>query len=137
MKVNCKAEILKIEKLKEDLYKFSIKAEEIVNSARPGQFIEVRVVDGIEPLLRRPISIYNLDKENGVLEFIFQVKGKGTNLLSMRKVGEEDQQDQPLHPAARPAHPMRDGTAPCGDDGDGAGQRGSAGGHRPHPQLQP
>ena len=47
-----------------------------------------------------------------------------------------DQQNQPLHPAARPAHPMRNGTAPCGDDGDGAGQRGSAGGHRPHPQLQ-
>lgn len=89
MKVNCKAEILRIEKLKEDLYKFSIKAEEVVNSARPGQFIEIRVVDGIEPLLRRPISIYNLDKENGVLEFIFQVKGKGTNLLSKRKVGEE------------------------------------------------
>ena len=49
----------------------------------------------------------------------------------------DHQQDQPLHPAARPAHPMRNGTAPCADDGDGAGQRGSAGRHRPHPQLQP
>ena len=49
----------------------------------------------------------------------------------------DHQQNQPLHPAARPAHPMRNGTAPCADDGDGAGQRGSAGGHRPHPQLQP
>lgn len=89
MKVNCKAEIVKIEQLKQDLYKFSIKAEEIVKDAKPGQFIDVRVIDGIEPLLRRPISIYNLDKENGILEFIFQVKGKGTNLLAMRKVGEE------------------------------------------------
>ncbi|MBO5479209.1 MAG: dihydroorotate dehydrogenase electron transfer subunit [Clostridia bacterium] len=89
MKVNCKAEIVKIEKLKEDLYKFSIQAEEIVSCAKPGQFIDVRVVDGIEPLLRRPISIYNLDKENGILEFIFQVKGKGTSLLAQRKVGEK------------------------------------------------
>lgn len=89
MKVNCKSEIVKIEKLKEDLYKFSIKAEEVVSSALPGQFIDVRVVDGIEPLLRRPISIFNLDKENGILEFIFQVKGKGTKLLSTRKVGEK------------------------------------------------
>ncbi len=89
MKVNCKAEIVKIEQLKQDLYKFSIKAEEIVSSSKPGHFIEIRVVDGIEPLLRRPISIYNLDKENGILEFIFQVKGKGTELLSKRKVGEK------------------------------------------------
>jgi dihydroorotate dehydrogenase electron transfer subunit len=89
MKVNCKSEILKIEKLKEDLYKFSLKAEEIAESAKAGQFIEIRVVDAIEPLLRRPISIYNIDKENGIIEFIFQVKGKGTKLLAERKVGEK------------------------------------------------
>lgn len=89
MKVNCKAEIVKIEKLKEDLYKFSIKADEIVKDSKPGQFIEIRVIDQIEPLLRRPISIYNLEKEQGILEFIFQVKGKGTNLLADRKVGEK------------------------------------------------
>ena len=58
MKINCKAEIIKIEKLKEDIYKFSVKAEEIVSQAKPGQFIEIRVVDWVEPLLRRPISIY-------------------------------------------------------------------------------
>jgi dihydroorotate dehydrogenase electron transfer subunit len=89
MKVNCKSEILKIEKLKEDLYKFSIKAEEIASCAKAGQFIEIRVVDEIEPLLRRPISIYNIEKENGIIEFIFQVKGKGTALLAKRKVGEK------------------------------------------------
>lgn len=88
MKVNCKAEIIGIKQLKEDLYQFSIKAKEIVKNAKPGQFIDVRVVDGIEPLLRRPISIYHLDKENGILEFIFQVKGKGTSLLAKRRVGE-------------------------------------------------
>ena len=89
MKINCKAEIIKIEKLKEDIYKFSVKAEEIVSQAKPGQFIEIRVVDWVEPLLRRPISIYNLEKETGTLEFIFQVKGKGTTLLAQRKVGEK------------------------------------------------
>lgn len=89
MKVNIKAEIVKIEQLKQDLYKFSIKADEITSQAKPGQFIEIRVIDSIEPLLRRPISIYNLDKENGILEFIFQVKGKGTLLLAERKIGEK------------------------------------------------
>ena len=52
-----------------------------------GQFIEIRVADEIEPLLRRPISIHNI--EGNILEFIFQVKGKGTEILSCKKIGEE------------------------------------------------
>lgn len=52
-----------------------------------GQFIEIRVTDEIEPLLRRPISIHNI--EGNILEFIFQVKGKGTEILSEKKIGEE------------------------------------------------
>lgn len=52
-----------------------------------GQFLEIRVTDEIEPLLRRPISIYNIDKD--VIEFIFQVKGKGTEILASRKEGEK------------------------------------------------
>lgn len=89
MKINIKAPIVKIEKLKEDLFKYSVKQEEMAKDAKPGQFIEIRVADGIEPLLRRPISLYHIDKENGILEFIFQVKGKGTKILANRKVGEE------------------------------------------------
>lgn len=89
MKVNVKAKIIAKEQLKEDLYKFSVQAPEIVENAKPGHFIEIRVLDNIEPLLRRPISIYNIDKETGILEFIFQVKGKGTEILAKRNIGEE------------------------------------------------
>ncbi len=89
MKVNIKAKLIKKEQLKEDIYKFSVEAKEIVKDAKPGHFIEIRVQDNIEPLLRRPISIYNIDKEKGILEFIFQVKGKGTEILAKREVGEK------------------------------------------------
>lgn len=89
MKVNIKAKLIKKEQLKEDIYKFSVEAKEIVESAKAGQFVEIRVLDNIEPLLRRPISIYNIEKETGILEFIFQVKGKGTEILAKRNIGEE------------------------------------------------
>ncbi len=89
MKCNIKSKIIKKEQLKEDIYKFTIEAKEIVDNAKPGNFIEIRVIDNIEPLLRRPISIYNIEKEKGLLEFIVQVKGKGTKILADRKVGEE------------------------------------------------
>ena len=82
------AELVKKEQLKNDIFKFSVKAPEIVNDSKPGNFIEIRVSDQTEPFLRRPISIYNLDKENGILEFIFQVKGKGTKILANKEAGE-------------------------------------------------
>ena len=87
-KMQIQAKLIKVEKLKEDIFKFSVVAKEIVKISKPGQFIEIRVTDQVEPFLRRPISIYNLDKENGILEFIFQVKGKGTEILSKRKEGD-------------------------------------------------
>ena len=81
------AELVKKEQLKPDIFKFSVKAPNIVKDAKPGNFVEIRVSDQTEPFLRRPISIYNLDRENGILEFIFQVKGKGTEILAKREVG--------------------------------------------------
>ena len=82
------AKLEKKEKIIKDVYKFSVKANEIVKDSKPGNFIEIRVTDQVEPFLRRPISIYNLDKEKGILEFIFQVKGKGTEILAQKNEGE-------------------------------------------------
>lgn len=82
------AKLVKKEQLKSDIFKFSVEAPEIVKSAKPGHFVEIRVSDNVEPFLRRPISIYNMDKENGILEFIFQVKGKGTEILSKKSEGD-------------------------------------------------
>ena len=81
------AKLIKKEEIIKDIYKFSVKAPEIVENSKPGNFIEIRITEGIDPFLRRPISIYNLDKENGILEFIFQVKGKGTEILSKKEEG--------------------------------------------------
>jgi len=89
MPVNKKAKLVKKIHLKEDLFQFDVEQKEMAESAKPGQFLEIRVSDGIDPLLRRPISIYNVDKENGILSFIFQVKGKGTKILATRTEGEE------------------------------------------------
>ena len=82
MAVKLHAKLVDKIKLKEDVYHFKAHAPEIAKIAKPGHFIEIRVSDQTEPFLRRPISIHNLDKENGILEFIFQVKGKGTKILT-------------------------------------------------------
>lgn len=88
MPVQLKAKLVKKEQLKSDIFKFSLLAKEIVDVAKPGQFIEIRVTDTLDPFLRRPISIYNMDKENGVLEIIFRTQGKGTEILSKKENGD-------------------------------------------------
>ena len=70
------AELINKEQLTSDIYKFSIKVPEIVEEAKPGNFIEIRVSNQTEPFLRRPISIYNLDKENGILEYLLLNQGR-------------------------------------------------------------
>lgn len=88
MAVNIKSKLLKKEELKPGIFKFSVQADEIIKTAKPGNFIEIRVNDDIEPFLRRPISIHKMNRENGILEFIFQEKGKGTKILSSKREGE-------------------------------------------------
>ncbi len=83
-KLDC--EILDTTKIIDGIYKFKIKAPEIAKIAKAGQFLEIQVSSTGETFLRRPISIYNIDKE--AVEFIFQVKGKGTEILSHKKIGD-------------------------------------------------
>lgn len=87
-KFKLECEIVKTEKIIDGIYHFIIKAPEIANVAKAGQFLEIQVSKTGEVFLRRPISIYNINKGKGEVEFIFQVKGKGTQILSNRKVGD-------------------------------------------------
>ena len=88
MPVQLKSKLIKKEQLKVDIFKFSLEAKQIVDIAKPGQFIEIRVTEGLDPFLRRPISIYNMNKEKGILEVIFRIQGKGTEILSKKQEGE-------------------------------------------------
>ncbi len=83
-----KSKLVKKEYLKSDIVRFKVEAKSIVERAKPGNFIEIRVSETTVPFLRRPISIYNLNKDEGTLEFIFQIKGEGTKLLSKKEEGD-------------------------------------------------
>lgn len=55
--------------------------------AKPGQFIMVRVNDGIDPCLRRPFSISGTE-EGGVVRILYKAVGKGTIILSNKRAGD-------------------------------------------------
>jgi dihydroorotate dehydrogenase electron transfer subunit len=54
----------------------------------PGQFVEIRIDNTSEVLLRRPISINFVDKVNQVLWLLIQLVGKGTYHLASLKDGD-------------------------------------------------
>ena len=64
--------------------------------ASPGQFVMIRVNNSYDPFLRRPMSIYRIPHHptlkkggRGGFEILYQVVGKGTNIMSELKKGDE------------------------------------------------
>ena len=76
--------------ISEGVYRLSIKG---TFDVKPGQFYMLKVGEG-EPLLPRPISVYDVDEEK--ISFLYQVVGRGTKLLSKLKENDEVQIMGPL-----------------------------------------
>ncbi|MCI5122058.1 MAG: dihydroorotate dehydrogenase electron transfer subunit [Candidatus Electrothrix sp. AUS4] len=74
--------------LADDVYRLTLQAPRIAAHAQPGQFVMVRVSDGLDPLLRRPFSIHRVFA-NGNISLLFKVIGKGTEMLAHRCLGDE------------------------------------------------
>lgn len=54
----------------------------------PGQFVEVLVEGTSKVMLRRPISIHDIDSKNNTLKILIQIVGNGTRQLSRLKEGD-------------------------------------------------
>ena len=69
---------------------------ETVERIKPGQFAMVQVRPSLQfdPLLRRPLGIFNVEGER--VSFIYRVFGRGTELLSRVKAGSEIEVLMPL-----------------------------------------
>ena len=69
-------------------YLLTLHAPEIAAKAQPGQFVTLQISEQIQPLLRRPISIYDVDADNGLVLLYYHVVGTGTELLSRLRAGD-------------------------------------------------
>ncbi|MCX7711036.1 MAG: dihydroorotate dehydrogenase electron transfer subunit [Clostridia bacterium] len=84
-----KEKIAALDKLAPGVFKMTLKSEIIAQTALPGQFVNVKCSEGLNALLRRPISICNVDRDSNTFDIVFQIKGIGTEYLSQKKVGSE------------------------------------------------
>ena len=75
------AEVVASEQLCDDIFRITLMAPHIAREARPGQFVMVQTAPGMDPLLRRPFSIHQVNAA-GQLQILFKVVGRGTRLLA-------------------------------------------------------
>ena len=67
-------------------FQLVFKAPQLARLALPGQFLEARVSDSYEPLLRRPFSIHKISGANIVI--LYEVLGPATEILAKKKAGD-------------------------------------------------
>ena len=84
----CQARVLDLVEVKGGFFSLTLYEPYLAATARPGQFIHLRVGSGVAPLLRRPFSVAGADPAKGTLHLLFRCVGEGTKLLSRSREGE-------------------------------------------------
>jgi dihydroorotate dehydrogenase electron transfer subunit len=69
-----------------DVFVLGFRSPSIASSIQPGQFVNIRVGEGTEPLLRRPFSAYRIEGDR--VEIIFNIVGRGTAAMSTMQAGD-------------------------------------------------
>lgn len=64
-------------------------APEIAAAARPGHFVNILTGDGYDPFLRKPFSIYTVDRKRGEIGILYSIVGVVTRGMAKKRVGDE------------------------------------------------
>ncbi|MBO5947741.1 sulfide/dihydroorotate dehydrogenase-like FAD/NAD-binding protein, partial [bacterium] len=107
--------ILKKVELCQNQYELSIDAPYITRNAKAGQFIILRVEENGE---RVPLTIADVDKENGILTIVYMAVGYTTKKLALLDVGDEIVDI--VGPLGKPTEIKKYGTVVCLAGGYGA-----------------
>lgn len=82
------ATVIAKEEIADNIFELVLQTDLNNYTLRPGQFVHVRVSKSTEHVLRRPISISNIDKSNNQITITFRAEGAGTTKLADIKDGE-------------------------------------------------
>lgn len=82
-------QIISQKQIAADIYELTVNAELVNEIKAPGQFVHIRVANGFDPLLRRPISISSYNKKLKQMTMIYRKDGRGTSLMAGMRPGME------------------------------------------------
>jgi len=89
-------EIISNSRLNHDQHLLIVKSPVPVDEIRPGQFANLEVAQSKTTFLRRPFSIFTVDKANNTISFLIKRVGDGTKALTEMKPGESINTIYPL-----------------------------------------
>jgi dihydroorotate dehydrogenase electron transfer subunit len=69
-------------------FEIALYAPKVAQAARPGQFVEVLFGENYAPLIRRPFSVFRVDREAGTFSILYVARGAFTSGLSRKRVGD-------------------------------------------------
>lgn len=72
----------------QDMWELELAVPGITGECEPGQFVHIRVGNENDPLLRRPLSLYDVDRKAGMASLLYKVVGQGTRLLTRLAAGD-------------------------------------------------
>lgn len=82
-----KAEILLNKEIASSHFKMVLNLGKLNTQIKPGQFLHIKAGSDYDPLLRRPISIHRIGSNPNIIELLYKIEGKGTQLMSRRSKG--------------------------------------------------
>lgn len=74
------------QELVKDVYELVVEGAAARFLKEPGQFVNIKLTGDQDPYLRRPMSVCDYDENH--IKMIYKVVGKGTRLLSQKKIGD-------------------------------------------------
>ncbi|MEA3313271.1 MAG: dihydroorotate dehydrogenase electron transfer subunit [Caldisericota bacterium] len=83
-----KGKIIEQVNLSNNYHKIKIKAPQIPQEAKPGQFVMLSKWKIKELFLKRPFSFYNIEPNLGTFDILYKNIGKGTQILAESKIGD-------------------------------------------------
>ncbi len=81
-----KIKIISQHRISKDYFRIILNSPQIARLSNPGQFIEIKVTDSLDPFLRIPFSIHKVRAQR--FEVLYKIVGRGTEILSSRSPGE-------------------------------------------------
>jgi len=86
-----RAFVLSQEEVYENTFLMWLRCPEVARGASPGRFIMIRCGEADDPLLGRPMSYHRFRRSGPEKEFaiLYDIRGRGTSLLSRRRAGDE------------------------------------------------
>ncbi|MCM3667688.1 dihydroorotate dehydrogenase electron transfer subunit [Mesobacillus maritimus] len=88
MIINDQCTVVSQQQIAESIFELVLSGKIVEEMNEPGRFVHIKVTEGLDPMLRRPISIAAINKRSNEFTIIYRKQGRGTSLLANKKSGE-------------------------------------------------